>query len=370
MTVLMLEEQQMSPVNDSPYTDSYHPTDEIWIYDCNAELWTRVLTKGDIPPRSSGSCGILLDDFLYVFGGFCHYFGENAEGNSNMLHRLHIPSRTWELLNPAGRPAPTPCDKLAGWVYKDKLYFFGGFGPRPDLERFQYEMDQSTVYSAMPRGWNNQGKPPQVHPTEIRTSISPSSAVELNTTSALANYTTELVVYNTATNCWEWPKMKGPIPSPRAAHAADITGHKAFIFGGRFKHRRTNDLHSLDLETHTWSGKSNIVLTLSLPTVILLPPRLCRDNHPTTTHIVGINTLLLPLPLWTSSCSTATHVVGAFLCSTATHCLDFLVFHRDTLPGLPHVQRANYMTPKHHTTLPGGNKTRWRPNNLNKEERW
>nr|CAD7458391.1 unnamed protein product [Timema tahoe] len=31
----------------------------------------------------------------------------------------------------------------------------------------------------------------EVHPTEIRTSISPSSAVELNTTSALANYATE-----------------------------------------------------------------------------------------------------------------------------------------------------------------------------------
>nr|CAD7569693.1 unnamed protein product [Timema californicum] len=34
-------------------------------------------------------------------------------------------------------------------------------------------------------------KPPPAHPTEIRTSISPSSAVELNTTSALANYATE-----------------------------------------------------------------------------------------------------------------------------------------------------------------------------------
>nr|CAD7578615.1 unnamed protein product [Timema californicum] len=33
--------------------------------------------------------------------------------------------------------------------------------------------------------------PPPVHPTKIQTSISPSSAVELNTTSALANYTTE-----------------------------------------------------------------------------------------------------------------------------------------------------------------------------------
>nr|CAD7592619.1 unnamed protein product [Timema genevievae] len=38
---------------------------------------------------------------------------------------------------------------------------------------------------------DNQEKSPPVHPTEIRTSISPSSAVELNTTSALANYATE-----------------------------------------------------------------------------------------------------------------------------------------------------------------------------------
>nr|CAD7400647.1 unnamed protein product [Timema poppensis] len=38
-----------------------------------------------------------------------------------------------------------------------------------------------------------QEKPPPVHPTEIRTSIFPSSAVELNTTSALANYATEAV---------------------------------------------------------------------------------------------------------------------------------------------------------------------------------
>nr|CAD7459042.1 unnamed protein product [Timema tahoe] len=38
---------------------------------------------------------------------------------------------------------------------------------------------------------NHLEKPPPVHSTEIRTSISPSSAVELNTTSALANYANE-----------------------------------------------------------------------------------------------------------------------------------------------------------------------------------
>nr|CAD7194354.1 unnamed protein product [Timema douglasi] len=50
--------------------------------------------------------------------------------------------------------------------------------------------------------WRESGNPPAVHPTEIRTSISPSSAVELNTTSALANYATEaarLSIYHLST---------------------------------------------------------------------------------------------------------------------------------------------------------------------------
>nr|CAD7568862.1 unnamed protein product [Timema californicum] len=49
--------------------------------------------------------------------------------------------------------------------------------------------------------WRESGKPfrknhPSVHPTEIRTSISPSSAVEIYTTSALANYATEAELVN------------------------------------------------------------------------------------------------------------------------------------------------------------------------------
>nr|CAD7397828.1 unnamed protein product [Timema cristinae] len=51
-------------------------------------------------------------------------------------------------------------------------------------------MSNFNIKSVNPGGRNGE-KPPPVHPTEIRTSISPSSAVELNTTCALANYATE-----------------------------------------------------------------------------------------------------------------------------------------------------------------------------------
>nr|CAD7204369.1 unnamed protein product [Timema douglasi] len=59
--------------------------------------------------------------------------------------------------------------------------------PQPRLEP-QHPNRQKTSPPAVNE------KPPSVHPTEIRTSISPSSAVELHTTSALANHATEAVV--------------------------------------------------------------------------------------------------------------------------------------------------------------------------------
>nr|CAD7259316.1 unnamed protein product [Timema shepardi] len=55
--------------------------------------------------------------------------------------------------------------------------------PYPGIQYLYAFYSQQEVYL--------QEKPSPVHPTEIRTSISPSSAVELNTTSALANYATE-----------------------------------------------------------------------------------------------------------------------------------------------------------------------------------
>nr|CAD7588747.1 unnamed protein product [Timema genevievae] len=56
------------------------------------------------------------------------------------------------------------------------------------------------VHSKSKTSTDDKEKPPPVHPTKIRTSISPSSAVELNTTSALANYATEEPVSKISSN--------------------------------------------------------------------------------------------------------------------------------------------------------------------------
>nr|CAD7606517.1 unnamed protein product [Timema genevievae] len=69
-----------------------------------------------------------------------------------------------------------------------------GFMHRFDLSKHKKSSIHNGKGSEPTFVWRKSGKPfrkKKVHPTEIQTSISPSSAVELNTSSALANYATE-----------------------------------------------------------------------------------------------------------------------------------------------------------------------------------
>nr|CAD7406163.1 unnamed protein product [Timema cristinae] len=69
-----------------------------------------------------------------------------------------------------------------------------GLNPGPPTHKsYTIPLDRQVTNSVNKMSIAQMEKPPPVHPTEIRTSISPSLAVELNTTSALANYATEAV---------------------------------------------------------------------------------------------------------------------------------------------------------------------------------
>nr|CAD7407567.1 unnamed protein product [Timema poppensis] len=87
---------------------------------------------------------------------------------------------------------------------------------------------------------NHLGTPLSVHPTEIRTSISPSSAVELNTTSALANYATEAVRVeeaNTSSRCYftfqagtAWMSSRLCVPSQNGLLDVCLQLHNQYSF--------------------------------------------------------------------------------------------------------------------------------------------
>ncbi|XP_069999697.1 kelch domain-containing protein 2 isoform X2 [Penaeus vannamei] len=199
----------------------YHSASDVWIYEPLLDVWKRKLSRGDIPQQLSGSCAAVHNDHMYLFGGtgcWTNNEKDEIENSCNNLWRLHLPTLTWEMLHPEGT-SPYSCDKAACWVYKNRFYVFGGFGPPREFEVMPKIKVQFVQDDSFHRGWIDQ-----------------------------------LVYYDIDTNQWVWPDTTGPKPTPRAAHSADVAGDKVYIFGGRYREVRMNDLHCLDLLSNAWSG--------------------------------------------------------------------------------------------------------------------
>lgn len=202
------------------FSERYLPTKTIMVYhtDLDVGFWTRHETEGDIPPGTSGASALLLDRKMYIIGG------HTADGNTNDLFCLDLQQLKWTHINSDCGPKLSPRDKFAAWSYNKKLYCFGGFGVNVKTgnylnENGKFVMDTS---SQLPqeREWNNQ-----------------------------------LIIYDIESNTWSNPKCQGPVPSPRAAHAAVRLKNFVYVFGGRHGNTRMNDLHCLELDSCTWSGE-------------------------------------------------------------------------------------------------------------------
>nr|CAD7594122.1 unnamed protein product [Timema genevievae] len=92
-------------------------------------------------------------------------------------------------------PAPVRISKLDSVIQENGHIGSSNGGTKHQSELGGLNLEEVNPHLRGGRVENHLGKPPPVHPTEIRTSISPSSAVELNTTGALANYATEADLY-------------------------------------------------------------------------------------------------------------------------------------------------------------------------------
>lgn len=204
-------------------TTDYNPTTEIWVYDQMIEKWIRKIctsiTPDDIPMERSGAVGSVIDNHLYMFGGF------SQEGSLRTLHRLNLSNLKWQYLKPEGM-LPLACDKSVCWSYGGRFYLFAGYGRAHDSTEwnvdssrqigFQFILDTSSHWHYR-RGWNNQ-----------------------------------FACYDPETNRWQWPHCTGQIPVARAAHAVAMIGTKVYIFGGRNGNDRLNDMYELDMERFEW----------------------------------------------------------------------------------------------------------------------
>uniref|UniRef100_A0A8C6WFE5 Kelch domain containing 2 n=1 Tax=Neogobius melanostomus TaxID=47308 RepID=A0A8C6WFE5_9GOBI len=201
------------------FFDLYLPRNEIWMYSMETGVWSKHVAGGNLHTSMSGSCGVCVDGALYLFGG------HHARGNTNRMYRLPLrgPTLTWEEMRDLKGTPPSAKDKLGCWVYRNKIIYFGGYGYAAHEHRgtFEYDESSSLVWDSPGRGWNN-----HVHVLDLET------------------------------QCWSQPITTGNTPSPRAAHACATVGNRGYVFGGRYKNYRLNDLYYLDLDTWEWHEMS------------------------------------------------------------------------------------------------------------------
>lgn len=189
-------------------------SDKVCVYDLTKRVWKYLHTTGEIPPKLSGSCCSIVDGVLYIFGGFV------VDVRVNSMYSLDLSVLIWSKITPSSN-LPSPRDKFGGWVCEHEVIYFGGYGNSPTSENIregEFVPNYDEIGPGL-SGWNN-----------------------------------DLLSFDTISKTWKsLPHSVTSTPLPRAAHqCVKISSNEGFLFGGRHKNRRMNDLYSLSLTTNTW----------------------------------------------------------------------------------------------------------------------
>jgi len=99
----------------------------IWVFNAEIEKWKSIKCK-DSPPLLSGSCSILVEDSIYLFGGCKRaVYGSFGDIHHNELYRLCLKNLTWETCPVKNGKYPSPRGILKKLFSLNKIklkYFF------------------------------------------------------------------------------------------------------------------------------------------------------------------------------------------------------------------------------------------------------
>lgn len=203
------------------------PNPYLWIYDTSTGLFKSTICTGECPPYLCGATSSLIGEKMYIFGG------QSIANNdwTNSMYCLDLDTCVWQDLGSHARAEPSKpicSDKGTSWSFNGRLFMFGGYG-NLHIEHFSQLLDKQQDLQIVPDqrcpqyGWNNQ-----------------------------------LVEFNPNNNTWYWPTYSGKAPSARAAHSGALIGSEYYIFGGRGRQGRMNDLYILNMNTLQWNSVMTI----------------------------------------------------------------------------------------------------------------
>ncbi|XP_048466171.1 kelch domain-containing protein 10 isoform X2 [Rhincodon typus] len=235
-----------------PGNEDYPLFRELWRYHFASGTWQQVGTEGFMPRELASMSVVLHGNNLLVFGGTGVPFGESS---GNDVHVCNINYKRWALLNCRGKK-PNRIYGQAMVIINGYLYIFGG------TTGYVYNTDLHRL-DLTAREWiqlkpNN---PPSDLPEERYRHEIAHDGQRIYILGGGTSWTTypldKIHAYNLETNTWEEmqtkPQDRTGFPAARRCHSCVQIGHDVYVCGGYNGEIILGDLWKLNLQTLQWT---------------------------------------------------------------------------------------------------------------------
>jgi len=180
-------------------------------------FWTAMRAKGDIHPGSKYAASAVSDGTLYIIGGYTNGWNRNC---TDVVSTLSAEGRFSKRSPSTALTTIPPRAEHKAFVYKDKIFFLGGFVPS------EYATDSNDEY--------------------VECTINPG-----------VRYTREFYRFDPATDEIEKMSSTSSPFTPRVGFAPAILGDRLFVLGGHCN-GALNDFLSFDMVARQWTALTKI----------------------------------------------------------------------------------------------------------------
>jgi len=202
--------------------------------------WSAVKYTGMPPRQRSLHAGIMVDDSLYIFGG---YDGSNRV---NDFYKFSFKASKWTQITATGA-SPSARDRHVVVSHGCKIYIFAGYDGNNRVNDFwQYDTEHEvwTIVDAAI------GQPPTPRHSH--------SGVEYNGSMYVfagydGNYRSDFHRFNFSQRKWSIVPVKGTVPKARYRTSAVAYKNRMLVVGGHDGAKHLNDFHQFNFDTLEWS---------------------------------------------------------------------------------------------------------------------
>ncbi|CEG43782.1 Kelch repeat-containing proteins [Plasmopara halstedii] len=209
--------------------------------------WTKLSTSGRRPPVRSGHSSLVVDDMMYVFGGY-------NDGNChNDIYAFDLVRHHWLQIETSNGISPDGRASHAWCISTDKtsFYLYGGSGPHWG----QTNMGKLLQFNIREKNWTiveTEGKQPPPGYGQSMCAINNRLYLFGGTSGHV--YVNDLYVFDEVTKIWRKEETNGNRPSPRYKHQVAIVGNRMYVVGGGLYDppKGPIDTYYLDVDTLEW----------------------------------------------------------------------------------------------------------------------